>query len=627
MAYDFGANTLGIKNPFKAEGLAKLLTGIAICALGVFSLLKVSGNLKTDMVLAWESAILGLLLLTWGLRHMGIGLFQLFKFFVGRSVPTSLAYNKNTSEKDNARAERNQTAYDSDDIESMLMGRKNITFEEPQGWLSRLIHSLFPKLVFMPYPIRNFVQALAGLVIASLVAVVIYGIAYFVSNSGLAGKAGVLITPVLSIILLISMTLIWRSAAKSLSLSKNRKLQAKGASNLAMLVVIAIVIPALAGYLLSQVSPKVTAKIQNVFDHVFVFDAWFNLGLLFAVSLGIIAASWVMIRERFNMAKPTTDVSEFRENMQESIHPNEIFINIENIVLANRRYKEIPNRVYQEFTPTLEEQSQGKGSFKGQLLIETQPEVHEMAYSKLFKIFRLVSTCVSQLLILASAVLLTYVVTSAHELYVFAADIMEIKGRVSERQIFELLGQFGVLMSACLTLFFSWLTVSAGGKILAEGTRLFWSEMQFNSLLMWMKTEGTFTESKISTGMSIHDSTRSENVVVRSSITPWIITSRVVTSTFATSGTKNLEMPRYIMEMEKNTDEMNGIVNEIKSFFREREAIASITNEKDLSNTETIYQVNQVSRANMADLPGGTEQIHLEEQAAGKLLQEQEATE
>ncbi|PPT10886.1 hypothetical protein CKA32_007133 [Geitlerinema sp. FC II] len=44
-----------------------------------------------------------------------------------------------------------------------------------------------------------------------------------------------------------------------------------------------------------------------------------------------------------DLVTPQTEVSEFRANMQESVHPNEIFINIENIVLANRRYKEVPN--------------------------------------------------------------------------------------------------------------------------------------------------------------------------------------------------------------------------------------------------------------------------------------------
>ena len=75
---------------------------------------------------------------------------------------------------------------------------------------------------------------------------------------------------------------------------------------------------------------------------------------------------------------------------------------------------------------------------------------------------------------------------------------------------------------------------------------------------MWMKTEGTYTESKISTGMAYNDSTRSENTVVRSSITPWLLTSHILTSTYATSGMMNLEHLRLIID---NPEELNEIVN------------------------------------------------------------------
>jgi hypothetical protein len=152
-------------------------------------------------------------------------------------------------------------------------------------------------------------------------------------------------------------------------------------------------------------------------------------------------------------------------------------------------------------------------------------------------------------------------------------------------------------LSSVLFTLFAWLTFKSAAKILDAASHLFWGEMHFTSLLMHLNTEGTYTESRLSTGMSIHDSTRSENTVVRSSITPWIITTRIKTSIFATSGMKNLEQPRYIMSMAKNDQELDSIVGEIKSFLKEREAIAAITNERDLSNASQIHQINQQSRA------------------------------
>jgi hypothetical protein len=625
MAYDFGTNTLGIENPFKPEGVAKTITGIAICILGIFPLLGISEDLEIDMVKAWKNAALGLFLLIWGFRQMGVGIFQLFRYFVGRSVPTSLANNYSASEEENAEEERGSVAYDAQGLESMLVGRKNSTFEEPRGWLARLIHTIFPKLIFTPYPIRNFVQELAGLITISLIALVAYGVTYFVSMSGLVGEAGQLITPVFSIILLIYLVVVWRGTARSLSTYNNRTLHSKNATSLAKLLAFAIVVPIVIGFIYSKLDTSTALEIKTLLNEVLVFSAWFNLGIFVIISFVVIAASWVMINERFRLTHPVTEVSEFRENLQESVHPNEIFIHIENIVLANRRYKEIPNRLYRAFDPVLQEQSQGKGSFKGQLLIETQPEFQPIEYSSLFKLFRMASTVVSQVMIFASALLLTYLFTDLYELYNFSHLKVTNLDSMATAKKAEIFSSLGVLIAGLLTLFFSWQTILSGAKILSEGTHLFWSEMQFNSLLLWMKTEGTYTESKVSTGMSIHDSTRSENVVVRSSITPWVISSRIVTSTFATSGMKNLEMPRFIMKMSKNPDELNGIVSEIKTFLKDREAIASITNEKDLSNAETIFQVNQASRAHMVKAAIESNSREFDEQAAGKLIQDKES--
>jgi len=404
----------------------------------------------------------------------------------------------------------------------------------------------------------------------------------------------------------------------------NRTLHSKNATSLAKLLAFAIVVPIIIGFGYSKLEVATALEIKTLLDEVLVFSAWFNLGVFVIVSFIVIAASWVMINERFRLTHPVTEVSEFRKNLQESVHPNEIFIHIENIVLANRRYKEIPNRLYRAFDPVLQEQSQGKGSFKGQLLIETQPEFQPIDYSRLFKIFRMGSTIVSQVMIFASALLFTYLLADLYELYNFSQLKLTQLDSVRAAQKTEILSSLGVLLAGLLTLLFSWKTIFSGAKILSEGTHLFWSEMQFNSLLLWMKTEGTYTESKVSTGMSIHDSTRSENVVVRSSITPWVISSRITTSTFATSGMKNLEMPRYIMKMSKNSDELEDIVSEIKSFLKGREAIASITNEKDLSNAETIYQVNQASRAHMVHAGIASDSKQFDEQAAGKLIQDKE---
>lgn len=320
--------------------------------------------------------------------------------------------------------------------------------------MARLIHTVFPKLIFTPYPIRNFVQELAGLITISVIGLVAYGVTYFVSISGLVGDAGQLIIPIFSVILLIYLVVVWNAAAKSLSSYNNRTLHSKNATSLAKLLAFAIVVPIIIGFGYSKLEVTTALEIKSLLDEVLVFSAWFNFGVFILVSFIVIAASWVMVNERFRLTHPVTEVSEFRENLQESVHPNEIFIHIENIVLANRRYKEIPNRLYRAFDPVLQEQSQGKGSFKGQLLIETQPEFQAIEYSSLFKLFRMVSTIVSQAMIFASALLFTYVLADLYELYSFSQLKLTNLDAVRAAQKTEILSNLGVLLAGFLTVFF-----------------------------------------------------------------------------------------------------------------------------------------------------------------------------
>jgi hypothetical protein len=594
MAYDFGSQTLGIKNPFKVDGRFRSITGTLLFISGVIPLLSVADKLESEPVLAYTNAILGFILLAAGSRHLGLGLFQLFRYFVGRSVPTSLAYNKSHSERETAQAEKKAVLYNDEKLHSMLMGRKNTTFSEPVGWVARLIHSIFPNLTFLPHPIRHLAQELGVMFLNFATALVSFLIVFFVVSTGLAGQiAKETAIPILSILLLLYLVFSWRSSANSISSRANLAASSKGLS-LGVLIALSIIVPVFSGFALDKISGWTAAEVAAFTSEVSLFSAWANLGLLLlAIVLVVVAVAPALIA-RSKHVTPTTDVSEFRENLQESVHPNEIFINIENIVLANRRFKEIPNRIYREFDPKLVEQAEGKGNFNGQLLVETQPELAKEDGPGVKNSLKVLVSFMAQVLVLISYAFFAMLVYKSADLvsyFIAGGSVGSFQDKASA---------FFVLFNPLLFALIGWLTFQAAGRMLINAAQLFWGELQFSSLLMYMKTDGTYTESKISTGMSIHDSTRSENVVVRSSITPWVITSRLATSIFATSGSSNLESPRFIMGMLKNDDELSTIVNEIKSFLRGREAIASITNEADLNNASTIHQINQQTRA----LPG-----------------------
>jgi hypothetical protein len=613
MAYDFGSQSLGIKNPFKFDGTIKTLAGILICLLALIPLLHVSGALQTSKILGWGNAIAGLILLVSGVRHIAQGLFQLFRFFVGRSVPTSLALNLSSSEREAAKLEQHAVLYDDAGLHSMLMGRKNTTFKEPLGWLARLIHSVFPKLTFLPYPFRHLAQELASMAVNVLAALVAYIIAYFVVATGLAGKmAQELAMPVLSVCLLFYLLLAWRSATAAMR-SNTHSLQSEKGISFAVLMGAAIILPVIAGLYLDEWLDLSASQLASVSKVIDIFGAWTNLGILLVVMAVIVFTTLPLLIKRMQKVTPQTEVSEFRENLQESVHPDELFINIENIVLANRRVREVPNRIYRALEPKLKEQVDGKGSFNGEFIIETQPELADESFSTPVALKKTLSL-VSQAAVVLGAVLFYFF---AHQLVDFIIQYSALpKG-------FSMASFEGVTdkLSTVITLFFAWVTVAIGANVMQLAARYFWGEIHFSSLLMFMKAEGTFTESKFSTGMSIHDSTRSENVLVRSSITPWIITTRLNTSIFADSGMNNLESPRFIMGMNKNDSELASIVSEIKAFLKGRESIASITNKKDLENAAQIYQVNEQTRSHRKTEEEEPKKLSHDEQAAGFLRQ------
>jgi hypothetical protein len=209
--------------------------------------------------------------------------------------------------------------------------------------------------------------------------------------------------------------------------------------------------------------------------------------------------------------------------------------------------------------------------------------------------------------------MLAYSVVDIYE-FIKAAGISSTKEAFSE----HVFADFTALLMSAFHLVLIGFILKSFARLMTNVAHLFFAEIQFESLLIYFKCEGTFTESKISTGTGIHDSTRSENTLVRSSITPWIIVSRIVTTTFADTGMKNLEHPRTILEMHKSDEELQSIKKDVVSFLKDRESIASITSERDLGNASQIHQLNQQTRA----IPTQQQRIEQDEEAAGYLRQE-----
>jgi len=620
MAFDYGSIDLGLKNPFKLEGKITAVRGAIQSALGLYLLISAAAIVKEDAGVGWILMIFGFFILGTGIRVLSGGVYAILRYFVGRNHPTSLAENFSKSESSTAHEETPYVGYSSKQLEEMLVGRKNITYVEPQGFLARILHSFVPKLLYMPYPIRNMAQNLFMAWVNTAVSLLLYGLVAFVSLSGFAGDAGELAFPVYSAVLVCYLLVVWFQTAKPVARNAEKNVDVLGVNSLVKIIVISIVLPVVTGLFTSWFMSE-NGLTRAVIEGWLLTMPDFHAGYyLCGVLLGGVACTIpiiLMLQKRLGHNSPVSEVSELRENWQESVHPNEIFINLDNLVMANLRYKEVPNRVYRELDPHLEEQVDSKGSFAGEMIQEVQPKVKPIELGHNFSSMRIATLTSGNVLFVISmafSLLLAYAVV---DFYTFATS----SGQKSIAAIFygdDLVGYVDKLLGVLHMLLIG-VFLKSFASLLSNSAHLFFAEIQFESLLVYFRCEGTFTESKISTGTGIHDSTRSENTLIRSSITPWVIVSRIVSTTFAATGMRNLEYPRYILEMHKDDFQLQEIRKDVTTFLKDRESIAAITNEKDLGNASQIHQLNQQTRATSVN-----QSLENDEKAAGYLRKEGE---
>ena len=201
MPFEYGSQQVDIPNPFRFEGAAYTARAAVLIVLGLFALLAVR-TLVTDGERAIAGVVMagGLSLLGFGVFAAYRGLFKMFRFYVGRGQPADLAaaVAAEQSVMPGARsggATGFRGIYEPVELANMLLGRKNPTFREPEGWLPRLLHSLVANLIFLPYALRNDAGSRFAAAGHTVVILGLLGLAWFSGVTGLVPMAG---TPVMS---------------------------------------------------------------------------------------------------------------------------------------------------------------------------------------------------------------------------------------------------------------------------------------------------------------------------------------------------------------------------------------------------------------------------------------------
>lgn len=555
--FDFG-KALGIKNPFKTDGALTILYGVVAVGCAAYLLLEVrewmaQGARKEG----WGQAVLGFSLLVIGLTNLARGTMRVTRFYVGRSVPSDLSATANNA---------GRPSYSTNDLEQTLLQRVNLTFVEPDGLVSRVLVSMFPKLLVSPPPLRAATEKVFAGVISTAIVLLLFALFWF------GGMLQLIPTPSDAVM----EWALWASVVAILAAWINVRVVLSSVAyidehqhytftSLAKLIFIALIAPAFVAYLINSgqniASPEVSA-IPFLIGEVVLAIAFSGL-------------AYTLWKKRVYGLEPVTRVSEFRDKWVESVHPMDIFRDFE-MRMADHRYMEIPNRDYVIKEPRLTPQGKGdRGEFTGAKMIETQPR--PMKFEN------------HNRLVLSTSILGTLLLCVGAIGLAFLLPDPKLVMMAFEKSMFEQVS--GPLAT--------WVFTSAIALVFGAGimhlARLYWSEIKFDSTLAYLFAEGTFTESTVSMGTSVYDSARSENTVVRSSLSPWMLIADLVTTTFAVPGKTNLEQRRWIEAFSENGAFMDNLIKDLKDGLSDHNLIAGLKSEGDQATAGNLLQMNAVA--------------------------------
>ncbi|MFW5761610.1 MAG: hypothetical protein ACOCXH_11575 [Cyclobacteriaceae bacterium] len=541
MSYQYGKDVLNIKNPFKEASYLMLIRGAITLTIGIFLLLSIRDLMVAQReALSYITLAASLIILADGIVNLFNGMIKGFRFLVGREVPENLSFN-----------------YGSKKLFEMLEGRKNYTFQSPANFLEHFIISVYEGYLFLPPPLRRTLYQFIKVTYYSVLILVTYGIMLLTNYLGFTELITNNLLPWYTFLLLTYLFLIAafnQPSGKRLyhPVSKNSDLIIS-----IFVIIVAVVVPFISTTVIQLPPPPV-----NPLPFIL---------LIISLSAIVSIINFFLARFRSKMIDPATDVSEFREHWTQNLHPQDIFRSFSH-ELENIRFKELPHRHYIDLKPKLSmEGSMDKGSYEGDILLETQPYSKKQSLPDMMVKLRLGAAILGHIIgIVASFVLF------------FSVKNLEV-----------------ITINGAISLFLSAFILFISSSYFTKLALQYWAEVTFESYLIYLKLEGTYTESTISTGKAIYDSTSSENKLVRSSITSLLLISRIFTSTLAGGQGKNLMQERYVLTMEKADDMQNLLINGIKKFMSEKEVIATIASRKDKENTAEIHKLNVEQRKNI----------------------------
>jgi len=536
MAYEFNADdkiSNGYENPFLIENQFLFMAVAIHAAGGIYALLtaKTFMQQRQDGI-ALAAAFASLIMLGFAVRFAIQALSQL-RFIFGRGLPIGLAPE--------LAGDGRGTSRPAQALQQQLRERA-IVFQEPKGPLAGVLYSLIRPLLAAPPALQYAAQR---------------------QFEGLLGLLGVLTSLVMSYVLfantpyegMVSWAYLPLAGFAIFKMFINRDaLQTPMDSRLVMLRLIGLVAFAVIGpVLLPRIAPAINLPAM-----------WMVSVCLLVGAIGASCLFFAALVSRIDCALQTA-VSCEQTTIALNCQPAQLWTAISRD-FQDAWARGIPNRAYVNIPP---EANDAKGSFRGDILEEAQPEPTNFVSM----------TTISQGFKQRHA---KYLVLLGFWAIALSGVAVAIASRAAMN--FPDMNRFDITASL-LTL----IALEIATLLSFRLAHFLWSRMYFKSRLTWIEVIGTYQTAELDIGNQIAGNARSRSTVIRvedATLRVWM--TDVVTVAFGKDSS------RFIMAMAPVDQQAASIARRLQEFAADQSMVVAPSSPRDIDKTQRLNHLGKI---------------------------------
>ncbi len=536
MPYEFNANdkiSNEYQNPYLIENQFLFLAGAIHAAGGTYTLLTAKTFMQqhadSSALAAAFASLVMFALAVW----LAIQALSQLRFIFGRGLPVGLASELT--------GESIGTSKAAQDLQQQLRER-SILFQEPRGPLAGILYSLIRPLLAAPPALQYAAQR---------------------QFEGLLGLLGVLVSLIMSYVLfadtphegIVSWMYMPLTGFAVFKMFVNKdSLQAPMDPRLVMLRLIGLVSFAVIGpVLLPRIVPAMNLP-----------PMWLVAIFLLVGAIGASCLFFAALVSRIDNVLQTA-VSCEQTTIALNCQPAQLWTAISRD-FQDAWARGIPNRSYVNIPP---EAKEAKGSFRGDILEETQPEpTNFVSMTTILRGFRQPHT--------------RYLVLLGMWAIVSSGSALAIASRAAVN--FSDMSRYDIAASLLILVALETVTLLS----FRIGHSL-WSRMYFKSRLTWIEVHGTYQTSELDIGNQIAGNARSRSTVIRvedATLRVWM--TDIVTVIFGKQSS------RFVMSMAPVDQQAASVARRLQEFAANQSMVVAPSSARDFDQTQRLSNLGKI---------------------------------